>query len=1316
MKKIFRMSMVLALAASALVYTGCTKDYSEQLSKIDSTLTDLGKKHDIDIQNLDAAIKSLEAAKADKSALEAAVKDANDKIEALKKQAADDLAKLRADHNADVKDLTDKIATANAKIAELEKLVARVQALEVKAGALEQAIKDLKETHDKDILAVKTQLQNAYDELKGMIEAEKAAREAADSKLAEDLSKEIARAEAAEAALAKDIETIFGDIKIIKTDIDSLFKAVAATDKKLDEEIEQRKKEDAALLALIEACYTKEEVDEIVAGLTAKIEKNEADIKDLQEKKMDIAAFEEWLAETYAKDMIAVNAKIDAEIIRATKKEGEIEQALADYKEDMELVVARIYSTINDVNENLQAWCQANEDALNDYKEEMEGTVALIYSTINDVQTTLGAWIESVENDLNAHKLAYNAKMAEIDKAIADANEAIAELAARVQAISFVPEYVKGSAPVAISYLPMNGSKAIASVQTIQASFEVEPAAKTQAVVNAIKAGDAYVVYVPVSTKAAAAPKKATLFNASVSNGLVLTTVNVPTDSKDIAIALVYKKDGNEVVSDYVAVAQEAWTPKFAFIKDGKALGNQVAEEPWIDAPAEHKWYEGATLKVTSPYVAATSFYTIAEIAKMFGLTEAQLTPSFKVTYTELAQGGVPANATKALVYANGTDYTKDAVSQKDVATSRKNIGEKVQGDVVLTLEAPAGNKVDVLTLKNTYEIIKRQINAKIEDYTLTWNYKNIDKLSSAHTSAAYLNKAVDKNFDEKLREMKVTIDDPKYATMDLDNIINKHIGSVVTKVNNATVSGFTFNVDATAYIEAQLAAVSMTGYKGFFTTSDAKKEIKNTYVVSSEEDGVEDTDVNVIWNVTFTAKDKDAEVDLGALGLFEYKLGDIIANIDLAKTRDAMFAKVVKLDTDKATWWAQLSSANNPTYNYSSWRKPKGASSVSIFPSAEQGKESPNNATYLKVYGTTASQVIIREKDIMAMSDQFGVQATYTTWYGVKYFWYSYSDNKNNGLKPLTFGLAYWPELSKVATAEDYAGKLTGKRIAELSYDLTKAFLTVNRDNLSRYFKVEGLEGMTAAQLAKLTITYTRTNADLTGTHMHGLEAPEVDGSDFKKGTAVAKTVTNALGQISAAEIDWNQFDGRDLSVEASLGIKAADGHIIACENLLPITLVIEDPVEIVPNVEVFEVERVDYTDAVAVLNGNVVMKAIHRGAEAAAKANLWDASASNYITLANGRNAGQFYGLVAGGSYPQTRMGDVHLDSKDGEIVVLPEDVLYYTGSNNTITYHLDSALLQHELWIKVYIQLDHYYDWFMGVQDIHEAEYWVRIYQNK
>lgn len=1314
MKKIFRMSMVLALAASALVYTGCTKDYSEQLSKIDSTLTDLGKKHDIDIQNLDAAIKSLEAAKADKSALEAAVKDANDKIEALKKQAADDLAKLRADHNADVKDLTDKIATANAKIAELEKLVARVQALEVQAGKLEQSIANLKETHEKDILAVKSELQKAYDELKGMIEAEKAAREAADSKLAEDLSKEIARAEAAEAALAKDVEKIFGDIKIIKSDIDSLFKAVAATDKKLDEEIEQRKKEDAALLALIEACYTKEEVDEIVAGLTAKIEKNEADIKDLQEKKMDIAAFEEWLAETYAKDMIAVNAKIDAEIIRATKKEGEIEQALADYKEDMELVVARIYSTINDVNENLQAWCQANEDALNAYKEEMEGTVALIYSTINDVQTTLGAWIESVENDLNAHKLAYNAKMAEIDKAIADANEAIAALAARIQAISFVPEYVKGSAPVAISFVPMNGTKALANVQTVQGNFQVEPAAKTQAVVDAIKAGDAYVVYVPVSTKAAAAPKKATLFNASVSNGLVLTTVNVPTDSKDIAIALVYKKDGNEVVSDYVAVAQEAWTPKFAFIKDGKPLGDQVAEEPWIDAPAEHKWYEGATLKVTSPYVAATSFYTIAEIAKMFGLTEAQLTPSFKVTYTELAQGGVPANATKALVYANGTDYTKDAVSQKDAATSRKNIGEKVQGDVVLTLEAPAGNKVDVLTLKNTYEIIKRQINAKIEDYTLTWNYKNIDKLSSAHTSAAYLNKAVDKNFDEKLREMKVTIEDPKYATMDLDNIINKHIGSVVTKVNNATVSGFTFNVDATAYIEAQLAAVSMTGYKGFFTTSDAKKEIKNTYVVSSEEDGVEDTDVNVIWNVTFTAKDKDGYVTIPALGLFDYQLGDILKDVDLAVTRDAMYKKVEKFDAPVATWWAQFGDQTSYVHQAFRRAKPYTASSTTI---TNTSAAAPTNLSYFKVYGGTKSQVVLLEKDIKAMSDRFGFYTQMTTWYGVKYTWQTYSDEAGNGLKPLSFKLAYWPELSKVASSEEYDGKLAGVRIAELSYDLTAPALTVNRDNLSRYFRIEGLsETMTAAQLAKLTVTYERVNADLTATgHMHGLEAPRADGAAFNKGTKVAKAIENTLGKVADTEIDWNNYDGRDLDITASLSINGVGGAI-SCEDVLPITLVIEDPIKIEAVKDVFEVERVDYADAVAVLNENVAFKAVHRGAEAAAKANLFNPATSGYITLAGGQNAGYFYGLVNGASYPQTKMGEVRLGSKDGDIIVLPETTLWYDAPSNRLTYHLDSALLQQDLYVKMYIYTSHYYDWFKGVEDEHQAEYWVRIYQNK
>ena len=118
MKKLFRMALVLALAGSALLYTSCTKDYSPDIKSLQDQINALGSDTDglgyvkSQLQNVQSALSSLSGkdteldgkittldgkltnaistintaleGKADKTAVNAALTDVNNEIQALK--------------------------------------------------------------------------------------------------------------------------------------------------------------------------------------------------------------------------------------------------------------------------------------------------------------------------------------------------------------------------------------------------------------------------------------------------------------------------------------------------------------------------------------------------------------------------------------------------------------------------------------------------------------------------------------------------------------------------------------------------------------------------------------------------------------------------------------------------------------------------------------------------------------------------------------------------------------------------------------------------------------------------------------------------------------------------------------------------------------------------------------------------------------------------------------------------------------------------------------------------------------------------------
>ena len=149
MKKLFRMALVLALAASALVYTSCTKDYSPDISSLQDQIDAL--KSDTDglgwvksqLQNLQSELNNLKTADA---GLEAKINNLNTQLTnaissintALASKA--DKATVEAELgnlNTAINDLKDRLDAIDGEEGRLAEIEAAIEALETASGAID---------------------------------------------------------------------------------------------------------------------------------------------------------------------------------------------------------------------------------------------------------------------------------------------------------------------------------------------------------------------------------------------------------------------------------------------------------------------------------------------------------------------------------------------------------------------------------------------------------------------------------------------------------------------------------------------------------------------------------------------------------------------------------------------------------------------------------------------------------------------------------------------------------------------------------------------------------------------------------------------------------------------------------------------------------------------------------------------------------------------------------------------------------------------------------------------------------------------------
>ena len=217
MKKIFRMALVFALAGATLMYTGCTKDYDEEINRINTNVTNLQNDLSSKLSDLEGRVSTLSSSV---SSLDAAYKAADAALQKAIDANAGNITNLQKD----LKDLKDKTASD-------------IDGLKSRVAALEEATKDLDKLATKEEVAAtyatKEELAKAKEDLEKKINDDLAALKADVLKVTDDLQaqvntiKEDVKALDENKADKADVEKIAADLKAAQEKIDDVYEKLA---------------------------------------------------------------------------------------------------------------------------------------------------------------------------------------------------------------------------------------------------------------------------------------------------------------------------------------------------------------------------------------------------------------------------------------------------------------------------------------------------------------------------------------------------------------------------------------------------------------------------------------------------------------------------------------------------------------------------------------------------------------------------------------------------------------------------------------------------------------------------------------------------------------------------------------------------------------------------------------------------------------------------------------------------------------------------------------------------------------------------------
>lgn len=495
MNKFFRKAIVLALAGSALLYVGCTKDYSGEITTLQKELEDLKKSTseqftslNNQIGNMQQQLSSLETAK---ERIEKNIQTLTDRVGALETFRSNAEQKF-SQYEQKFTELDGEIAGLKANIQALQdadkEILKAIEAAKARIKALE------------DNTYNKTEVDNKLEVLKNWA-AESFATKEALSQVETALGVLAGTVEGIDTRLAAVETTLSGivdtEIPAIKQSIEALrteLAGVKQTAETAAANASQALGEIADLREQLRNYYTIAEVDALLKTMKDAIDEEidalqKADVK-LNERIDSLAGVTKKIEDDFAAFVTATNEKLaDLE----AKLDNEIALRLADsaanvaaHKELNEYIKA-VEDAYKLADEALNARCDALSnrcDGLEGRVETLEGKVATLREEMDQAKLDIIAnatEIANVKTDIATKYAEIKARFEQDEQAIADLAfnvillwlnvDQLNSAAERIQSVVFVPEYDDFRANLTQIFM---GDEPVKNI--VSATFEVQPA------------------------------------------------------------------------------------------------------------------------------------------------------------------------------------------------------------------------------------------------------------------------------------------------------------------------------------------------------------------------------------------------------------------------------------------------------------------------------------------------------------------------------------------------------------------------------------------------------------------------------------------------------------------------------------------------------------------------------------------------------------------------------------------------------------------------------------------------------------------------
>jgi len=477
MNKIFRKAIVLALAGSALLYTGCTKDYSQEITTLQGELENLKNDTSGQIADLRTQLGNLQQAVA---TLEQAKQKAEQEIDALKNRATA-LETFKAEATQKFQTIDGQINGINTHLAALDGQIAainqNIQDLQAADSALEAAIEAAK-TRITDLETAvanvynKTEVDGKLNEIRAWAnetfatKATVAQIDAALGQLAgtvQVIDNRLLAVENTLETLVQDVAGAKDDIVTIKGDIATLrgdLQDVKATAESALGKANQALSETEAIRNDLTAnYYTKAEVDAklqaLKAAVDAEIDALKASDVAMNERIDSLAGVTSTIESNLASFQDATNTKL-----------GELEQNLNEEIANRLVAEGLLALAIDNLDEALQAVDAAYKAA----DVALDERITANANDISDLKTNLDNKYNELKGEIATLKTDLEAEIADLWDRLNLLEDWYDAQADRIQSVVFVPEYGDFRANDTVVMLANKPLKKI-----VTAEFEIQP-------------------------------------------------------------------------------------------------------------------------------------------------------------------------------------------------------------------------------------------------------------------------------------------------------------------------------------------------------------------------------------------------------------------------------------------------------------------------------------------------------------------------------------------------------------------------------------------------------------------------------------------------------------------------------------------------------------------------------------------------------------------------------------------------------------------------------------------------------------------------